>query len=357
MTLNYEIRQLKEIGVWGESTGFEICGIAHDGEMALKMLRSEHYDLVVSEISIPLLDGLGLLKTIKKEGLHTLFVALNNESDFQYVRECIIYGAFDYLQKIPQKKDLVSMLDRAREELILEDNKNRNNNDHLESYLMDITSIENAIVEHRESAYHTFKMLAEVIMQQNKKYSVEGDIVLRHVFMRIIDDIFERLNWLHLYVNKDEYYKLDSYYVSEGPDVMDSYWEKLKKLSDFIHLFLVPTSDKNVAEVIDYALNNPEENIRLKAITEKLYMNYSYLSNLFSKQMGFKYTTYSVGVKMRRAAFLLKNSDDLISNIALNLGYKDYPHFIILFREMYGMNPKEYRDKDKSDYMYDYAQI
>ena len=44
-------------------------------------------------------------------------------------------------------------------------------------------------------------------------------------------------------------------------------------------------------------------------------------------------------------------------NLADVINYNDYAHFISLFKQVYGMNPKEYRKQNNTDYGYDYAQM
>lgn len=83
--------------MWEESTNVLIVSSVRNGRRALDLLRHEHYDLTITEINVPLLDGLQLIRHINREQLCPLVAVLSDTCNFQYVRECILYGAFDYV--------------------------------------------------------------------------------------------------------------------------------------------------------------------------------------------------------------------------------------------------------------------
>ena len=58
--------QLKRLPLWGESSGFVIGGMARDGQEALDFLDKEVFDLILSDIRMPLMDGLTMCREIKK---------------------------------------------------------------------------------------------------------------------------------------------------------------------------------------------------------------------------------------------------------------------------------------------------
>jgi two-component system chemotaxis sensor kinase CheA len=83
-----------------EAAGFEVT-TASDGEDALRLLRAQGADLVVSDVRMPRLDGLGLTRRIRQEARLSrvpvvLVSSLDSEEDRLRAREA---GASAYLPK------------------------------------------------------------------------------------------------------------------------------------------------------------------------------------------------------------------------------------------------------------------
>lgn len=107
------------------SLGFEIVGEAEDGETGLQMAKELRPDLVMTDISMPRMDGLELIKALKKELPAAKVLVLSCHKDYEYVREAMQhYGALDYLLKIKLKPDeLRDVMLRARETIEKEKKK------------------------------------------------------------------------------------------------------------------------------------------------------------------------------------------------------------------------------------------
>jgi two-component system response regulator YesN len=84
---------------WG-AYGFELCGTATDGEEALGAIRSCSPDLVVTDIRMPVMDGLELIRTMKEEmDSRAKIVIVSGYSEFQYAQKAIRYQVDHYLLK------------------------------------------------------------------------------------------------------------------------------------------------------------------------------------------------------------------------------------------------------------------
>ncbi len=106
--------ELKRLKVWGDISGFEVAGKANNGRQAIEMLKSSSYDMVLTDIRMPVIDGLQLLRKINQEGLCSCVVLLSEYSEFNYARQGIVLGAFDYLVKPPSQESLLELFKRAR---------------------------------------------------------------------------------------------------------------------------------------------------------------------------------------------------------------------------------------------------
>jgi YesN/AraC family two-component response regulator len=113
----YWIRQnLKGILDW-ESHSFDFLEPAEDGEQALKKIRLEHPDIVITDVNMPFVSGTELIKIARVENPDVAFIVLSGYDDYEYVRSALVAGAIDYLLKPVSEGDLLAVLNKAIEHI------------------------------------------------------------------------------------------------------------------------------------------------------------------------------------------------------------------------------------------------
>ena len=90
---------VREIIAW-EELGFTVSGEAGNGAEALEMILEDAPDLVISDIVMPEMDGVELLRRTREEGIDSRFVMLTCMNDFENVRQAMEYGASNYILKL-----------------------------------------------------------------------------------------------------------------------------------------------------------------------------------------------------------------------------------------------------------------
>lgn len=78
---------------------FQIMGSAENGEDALELIKQYKPDLVISDIRMPVIDGLTLASETRHISPDSLFILISGFRDFEYARSAIAYGVSDYLLK------------------------------------------------------------------------------------------------------------------------------------------------------------------------------------------------------------------------------------------------------------------
>jgi two-component system response regulator YesN len=86
--------------------GFDICGEALDGEDALQLIRTYEPHLVVTDIRMPVIDGLQLIERAAALQVQSKFLILSGYGDFQYAKKAMQYGVANYLMKPPDEAEL-----------------------------------------------------------------------------------------------------------------------------------------------------------------------------------------------------------------------------------------------------------
>lgn len=79
--------------------GYSLVGAAQDGEQALEMAGEYQPDIIITDISMPVMDGITLIRRLKKEKNPAKIVVLSCHDDFEYVREAMKLGADEYVLK------------------------------------------------------------------------------------------------------------------------------------------------------------------------------------------------------------------------------------------------------------------
>lgn len=97
--------------------GFRVVCQASNGEEALVHLKKENIHLVMTDIRMPVMDGLALAKQIHEKYPNILTIVLTGYADFDYAREALKQGGFDYMLKPVVQEDLETSLSKARLQL------------------------------------------------------------------------------------------------------------------------------------------------------------------------------------------------------------------------------------------------
>lgn len=86
----------------------EIIAEAINGQQVLDFLESnEHFDIVLSDINMPLVDGISLISEIKNRGINAKVIILTMHENEQYVQQAFQVGAFGYLLKSVKEEELI----------------------------------------------------------------------------------------------------------------------------------------------------------------------------------------------------------------------------------------------------------
>ncbi len=102
----------KAMKTWGRN-GFSITSEAENGVRALELLEKVSVDVVFTDIRMPLMDGITLMKQAAEKYPGLLFVFVSAHHNFEYAREGIHLGAVDYLVKPVLESDLEAVLSKV----------------------------------------------------------------------------------------------------------------------------------------------------------------------------------------------------------------------------------------------------
>ena len=103
------LQGIRNILDW-EALGLEVVHMAHDGQEALAMWEKEPVHIVVTDISMPVMDGLTLLRKIREKEDRVRFIILTGYDEFAYAREAIRLEVENYILKPINEEELERQL-------------------------------------------------------------------------------------------------------------------------------------------------------------------------------------------------------------------------------------------------------
>lgn len=92
---------------------YEVVGVANDGERLLDIVRLKQPKVVLTDIKMPMIDGIAATKIIKKEFPHTKIIAFTMFDQEAAVRQMIAAGADGYLLKNSELKEIITAIENV----------------------------------------------------------------------------------------------------------------------------------------------------------------------------------------------------------------------------------------------------
>lgn len=335
---------LKVIVEW-EELGVTIIGTANNGKEALEFVVNHEVDIVMTDIRMPEMNGLELIKNIREKRPDIRCILLTGYQEFEYAREALRYGAAAYLLKPIDEDELC--------ELIKDIGKNYEKNK--------ISSLKQELMKNDiyNIPYEIERRLVNCI--------ICGDSVN---IPEIINEIFKEFSNLNIELERFLLVLRDilalirrnvtemGYDISEFNDEIKTFFEKsyfIDDMKDIIIIILVNLC-KNISalnlsgckafilKVKQYIDENYCEQLTLNMISDKFYIHTSYFSRLFKKETGENFIDYLTKKRIDESKKLLLGTRLKIYEISERVGYKNSKYFSQLFEKYIGVTPKEYRN-------------
>lgn len=192
----------------------QICGTARNGREACALLEKEAVDIVLTDISMPIMDGLELAKTIRQNWPHLHVIILTGYDEFDYAKRAIEYGVDAFLLKPVGIEELEEQLNRIRLKINAEQERERrlNSSEQLifersqalvDAFLIDLVYDKSMDVSYLQAQAEVLNLpaiegewqavLIEIRATQDSLSSGSGiaTSLLQYLLINILDDLFK----------------------------------------------------------------------------------------------------------------------------------------------------------------------
>lgn len=352
-----EIEGLRNSIHWND-LGIELIGCAEDGQNALKMYYLDHPDIIITDIRMPLMDGLELTRKIREDDPTTIIILLSAYDEFKYAQEAIRSGVFDYILKPIDIDPLQDIIKRAI----------KVKTDRMEKLKETIPLLNDADYKNfRADIYKRFLKLEEELSKTIKRANqTEASQLFEEIWAEFSTkncslDFIKRWGGELITLLAKSIVE-----VGENADILFSKDDPVKRIADiemkddlyqYIKNIILETChyiDTNKSfknkKIIDAALQllhdkYGDKNISLNKIAETLFITPNYLSTLFKNEVGQGFSDYLTIYRIEEAKKLLTDLRYKIYDISDTVGYADPHYFSKIFKIVTGMTPKEFRNK------------
>ena len=370
---------IKSMVDW-EKLDMRVCAECSDGAEALQTCRRLKPDLIITDLKMPEMDGLELIRTLKEKNYPGEILVLSNYEDFDSVRSALLLGAADYLLKIKISPDtLLACLNKTTEKLqekadrkvpVPAETVSENRTRLLLSFFEGETSLssftgQNAGTDLRfmqepcAVCYVTFEKFLS-----NEAFSISGkllcDMILDAVqgvlqpYILVLNDysalvVFSQkeLDAGQMKVDQlvKKLYNRFTMYQSFAPDM--PYQENLPDYEEARNIYQTFTINEghytdDIAKTLAYIEENYMHRLTLSSISANVSLSSSYLCRVFKSEVGTSITSYLNNLRIRKAATMIKDNRLSLKEISTMVGIDDQLYFSRLFKKCMGISPSEY---------------
>ncbi len=347
---------VKHLGQWKE-LGLSIVGEASDGDLGLEMVRELRPDIILTDVRMPYLNGIDLVRTLRAEGNQAQVIFFSGYDDSAYVRSALRLGASDYLLKPIKPNELNERLKTCVEAIKKVRAENRGANATIteapgfidtswaKSFYLLCSDLQMALQTGEVAAVE--KKLAEIraLLTQN-----EGEIPQRGSLIQVY---FAIMGILQRYIS-DSGYSVDEVFGKSNTSFVfgrDStseqlfrYARELLKTAVVRVCELTRNSTKlNLDAVREFLKESYARGVTLEETAARFFVTKEYLSKVFKLKFGEGFTEYVTKLRMERALRLMCEYDIAIKDIGPAVGYFDTAHFYRVFKKHFGFTPGQMR--------------
>lgn len=296
------------------------CILAENGKVALKMTKSYDVDIIISDIKMPVMNGMDLAEELSNRESQIPFVILSGLEDFKLVQQALRYNVVDYLLKPINSLELKKVITTNLEQPFT--NKGEEIPDYKKAILNNFEfEFENALESlNVEGVINTIESGLKLISERQLLYQE---------IQRIANNFFI----------KNGIYGL--YFSHYRKPVNDS------QLINIISELLDQLKSKAYEEPIEIAINYIKKHINkppsLIEVAEFSYFNPNYFSEYFKEKTGETFSDYLKRARILKAKELLLDTSINIKVISEQTGYQDVRYFRKVFKSAVGLSPNEYR--------------
>lgn len=388
----YFPREALKMTIPWEEYGCVICGEAKNGFDAIEKAIDLEPDIILTDINMPFMDGLDMIKNLQSIQPEILFSIVTGYSEFEYAKRGIELGVNDYILKPIDDKELIETIQHMTKTLDekrsnaqeiqrlkfwSEKNQDENRKSFLEMILMGIGQLSEEQFKYeceqlelplnsqggyivcclkinsRTHVHLTQSEWKQIVSEAMGKDGENWEFVTYYQGKGNLYLIFPgipKVDWIQMEIGsmiQKIQIALTNQWVCTVMAGVGSYCETYSEIPESRKVAEESVKEISVSKLIEEMMlyvyeHFADPELSLKEIAEKLFVNYSYLSTQFKKEIGMSASQYISRFRMTKAADEFRSGKDNMIEVAGMVGYTDIKYFYRCFKKEFGITPHQY---------------
>lgn len=319
--------------IWLEGD-FELAAEAAGVGEALKLMENGRFDIVVADAGSQEADGLKLLESIRRRRHNVEVMLISAYRDFEYVRQGMRLGAFDYILKPLRERDFRRSLELAAKIISGKASTGagpRISGKEIELWLHSIIAGEKTARELAEEIGDTVKSISggNTDMQAS---------LLNQTFGEFGAELYKAFPWLESLCAFD--------FTFSGDRLREKTEEAVEVLINTARSFKLDCQNSLINKICTITAEHIADAGVFDIVANELGFSRDYIGRVFKKHFNITYKKYVLDIKMEYAKRLLLDGEYKIYEVSDMLGYSTVDYFSRIFRRRMGMTPMEFRNKN-----------
>lgn len=385
---------LKSVIGW-ERLGMEVIGDVANGKQALEVYEREKPDIILTDIRMPVMDGLELIAQIRGQDEKTRIVILTCYEEFGYLQKALRLGVSDYILKLKMKpseieaamakvkRKLDEEMDGREERLEEAESFRLQKEEELKQYIFYNQVPESLFRSRMEKLNLAVReeniVLCRMVLQKYEKAQArimdERGMLIRFLVLNVTMEIMEKYGGGEIVQEGD-----DCFLILMNMD-FDEGWERLEGMQQEISRVLLDFIEVQAAwgissmtqsfaalpemyqeccekiqdektslsveiyEAVRYIDEHLSERLTLNQVADSICLSPNYLSSLFKKELGVGFVDYITEKRVEKAKELLTNTGMKTYEVAQQTGFLDESYFSKTFKKITGKRPSAFRKR------------
>ena len=395
---------LKE-GLRGRIPGIDEIFTAASAEEARLIMMGFRVDILLTDIEMPEENGLSLFRWTMEKHPEVVGVFLTSHAEFDYAREAMRLGGFDYILQPARMEEIETMLRRAVKEARRRQKLVRLSEESIHIREQQETLLELLLIKTREKnqaecerlynklsglfaaeighcVFRAFRIRVVRVETKNNAWDAE---LFKLVFRNILEELLAGVPAAVIVAREN----MGNYYAAAAVQdglLPDDQWKKaMESFTAFINSHMdfkisvfpgqsvsriydaeLPEGDadnvpgiywgsdtaekpeesdiaQRIRKAQEYIRENVGRGLTRTDVAQYLHINEDYFTRCFKKYTGFTFKDYDIMMRMETAKTLLEQTKLPVSMIAGRVGFDNFSHFSQAFRKYTGKTPSEYR--------------
>ncbi len=365
-----------------KALGVELIPSAANGKEALERVREQTPDIVLTDIRMPEMDGLELMRRLRQAHPQIKLIVISGFGDFSYAQQAIRYGAFSYVLKPIDENTLEAEIRRCIWEIAARDSARISAESGTTDNAKKLRSWLEGHAPHADAAREGPRLVRVALLHIEWAKDSPFDDVLARTMHKLLDryitGMMGKLIAASAEMDEGLAYLLDadddrrlhemldrlnvvgisdlgfsvllgiSEPVDRQADGTQVYRQVCACLDEMLETDRQANPRSIVAEASEYInANIADPKLSLSSISAALHINHSYLSHAFRVDTGTNVTNYIMQKRVELAVRQMQDTRKSLEQIAQQVGYPNIQYFIRVFKKMVSVTPAQYRKNIK----------